>query len=62
MITKKKWFGKLMLIVSIVLIFDSIGTIAEIGPRGLLSILEWTAGSGYIAVFMYMNRWLLDMN
>lgn len=61
MISKKKWAGKLMLIIAIVLVFDSIGTVAAIGPRGLLSILEWTAGSGYIALFVYQNKWLLDM-
>ena len=55
MITKKKGLVKIMLVIAFVLVFDSIGTIAEIGLRGLISFLEWMIGGGYILAFFYAN-------
>lgn len=55
MITRRKWGAKLLLIIAIVLVFDSIGTVAEIGLRGLFSLLEWTAGGSYIVMFVIAN-------
>ena len=59
MITKKKRLVKIMLVISFVLVFDSIGTIAEIGPRGLLSFAEWMIGGSYLLAFFYANWDLL---